>query len=202
MVGTSLILEGGIVGAAVAGYALVDSVNPRPSRLARQAGVPFRPLGHRATAAAGSGAPPRLARRTAAGARRHGAAGEFPDAAIRRNGRAIDGRGRGKDEFLAVLSHELRSPLTPILGWAACSSLETHRLRSPARWRYRAQRIASTQAGRGPARVESRPARQRDARSQGHSLPEVVRSAMRPRPRPRRKRTSQSGSWTPAGRCT
>jgi PAS domain S-box-containing protein len=32
---------------------------------------------------------------------------------------------RAKDEFLAILSHELRNPLTPVLGWAR--SLQNHR---------------------------------------------------------------------------
>ncbi|MDZ8225450.1 histidine kinase dimerization/phospho-acceptor domain-containing protein [Nostoc sp. ChiVER01] len=33
---------------------------------------------------------------------------------------------RIKDEFLSILSHELRSPLNPILGW--CRLLTNHQL--------------------------------------------------------------------------
>ena len=40
---------------------------------------------------------------------------------------------RAKDEFLAILSHELKTPLTPILGWA--SLLQTGRLDAQARVR-------------------------------------------------------------------
>ena len=46
---------------------------------------------------------------------------------------AAENANRVKDEFLAVLSHELRSPLNPILGWAKL--LQTHVLDEAAKKR-------------------------------------------------------------------
>jgi signal transduction histidine kinase/DNA-binding NarL/FixJ family response regulator len=120
VIGTSLVLEGAVVGAAVAGYALSEFPNISVvQRWAQSARLPFYRLWEM------------MRRKSPVSERRLALHGDLlkvlGDALLRESYRTLQHQdaisklkaaSAAKDDFLAVLSHELRAPLAPIVGWA------------------------------------------------------------------------------------